>query len=61
MARDFLGAAALLEGPEAKAGVMACGDELAAILGEGERGDGGGVGEHIVGALAYDCVRGLKR
>ena len=51
VAGDFLRAAPLLERPEAKAGVMASGDEFAAVGGKGEGGDGGGVSEHIVCTL----------
>jgi hypothetical protein len=53
VAGDFLRAGSFLERPEAEAGVVAGGDEFGARRGEGEGGDGGGVGEHAVGALAY--------
>lgn len=51
MAGEFLHAGALLERPEAQTGVVAGGDEFAAVGGEREGGDGGGVCEHVVGAL----------
>ena len=41
---DFLGAGALLEGPEAEGGVVAGGDELAAVGAQGEAGYRGRVG-----------------
>lgn len=40
VADNVLGADALLERPEADAGVMAGGDGLAPVLGQAERGDG---------------------
>lgn len=51
VADEVLRADALLERPDADAGVVAGGHGLAAVLGEGEGGDGGGVGEHGVRAL----------
>ena len=52
MADNFLGATALLETPEAQAGVVAGGDEFGAGGGEREGGYGRGVRKHVVGALA---------
>lgn len=49
---DILCADSLLKGPETDAGVVPGGDGFAAVLGEAERRDGGGVGEHGVSALA---------
>ena len=57
MADDILGTDTLLQAPEADTGVVAGGDGFAAVLGEGQGGDSGGVGEHVVGALACDRVR----
>lgn len=51
--RDVLGADALVEGPEADTRVVASRDGLPAIFAQRERGDGGGVREHGVCALAY--------
>ena len=53
MARDILDTRPLLERPEAETGIVARGDEFAAVGRKGESGDGGGVGEHVVGALAW--------
>lgn len=52
MADDILGTDTLLQAPEADTSVMAGGDGFAAVLGEGEGGDGGGVREHVVRTLA---------
>ena len=49
--RNFLCADALVERPEADRGIVPCGDGFAAVFADGEGGDGGGVGEHVVGAL----------
>lgn len=57
MTRNLLRAASFLQGPEAEAGVVAGGDEFAAIGGERKGGDGGGVGEHVVSALTW--IEGL--
>ncbi len=60
MTRDFLAAGAFFQRPEAQAGVVAGGDEFGARGGEGEGGDGGGVGEHAVGALACSSLMLVK-
>jgi len=56
MAREFLDATPLFEAPEPEAGVVAGGDEFPAVRGKGEGGDGGGVGEHGVSALAFGML-----
>lgn len=50
---NLLNASPFLETPEAKGGVVAGGDEFATIVRQGQSGDGGGMGEHIIGALAW--------
>lgn len=52
--RDLLRAAALLERPEPQRGVVARRHELAAVGGQGEGRDRGGVSYHIVCTLACD-------
>jgi hypothetical protein len=49
---DFLRADALVERPEADGSVVTGGHGFSSVFAEGEGGDGGGVGEHLVGALA---------
>ena len=52
MAGDLLRARALLERPEAQAGVVARADKLPAVRAKRETRDRSRVGEHVVGALA---------
>lgn len=56
MTREFLDATPLFKAPEPEASVVAGGDEFPAVGGEGEGGDGGGVGEHGVGTLTFGYV-----
>jgi hypothetical protein len=53
MRHNVLGAYPLLERPETYAGIVSRGDGFAAVFGKAERRDGGRVGEHGVGALAW--------
>lgn len=61
MRHDFLRANALLQRPEADAGVVAGRHGFAAVFGEREGGDGRGVREHVVRALACWGVEVSKR
>lgn len=56
MCGDFLGADALVEGPEAYGGVVTGRYGFATIFTDGEGGDGGWMGEHVVGALTWEVV-----
>lgn len=54
---DVLRANSLLQRPETYACVVPGGNGFAAVLGEAEGGYGGGVGEHGVGALAWEVFQ----
>jgi len=53
---NFLRADALVKGPEADGGIVAGRNGFAAILAEGEGRDGGGMCEHLVGALTLMSI-----